>query len=92
MRPDTKRVKSFMKYVLLIKTHFEGKIESSLTEMLALVFNGWKVADKNYIGVFVMFPSRCEIGCNQLLLIFSPMGEKDFIATDEHIFVFNLYP
>jgi len=61
------------------------KIENTLPDSFAVVFDGWSAGPTHYVSVFATFPAELPAGYDKLLLGIAPMGEELSQSAEEHV-------
>jgi hypothetical protein len=89
-------VDTFMKMMRLLTEKVKQKISDLLSELFALVFDGWTLGQTRYLAVFATFPDvKSESGYMKVLLAFSPMEEEESLNANAHVkffeYVLQLY-
>lgn len=73
-----------MRYMSMLITVVEERIESILPDRFAVMFDGWPGGDTQYMSVFVWFPAHRRCGFDSVVLVMAPMEDADFFSVEEH--------
>ncbi len=95
VRLEAVSYKNFVKYMQLLTSCVEQKIESLLPSKIALVFDGWTSNSTHYIALHATFPSEFALGYSKILLGFSPLEDEKRLDAESHMsyikFVLGLF-
>jgi hypothetical protein len=79
-----------MNIMQLLTEYVQQKIRHLLPEVFALVFDGWTFDQTHYSGIFATFPyQEYESGYKKVLLLFSPMTDKESLRANAHVSFFE---
>ena len=76
--------KTLISYMHKLMRAVEQKIQDSLPEKFAIIFDGWSAGDNHFVGVFATYPATNDVGYEKVLLGFSPMENEASQDAAEH--------